>query len=79
MKEAEFLEVLGKYKKEQELDYSILMLTDVLLEGSYLIYIGNDDVIAQAFNVEPKDSQVFLPGLMSRKKQLIPSLTVLWG
>lgn len=78
-RKSEFLEVLEKYKKEQELDYSILMLTDVLLEGSYLIYIGNDDVIAQAFNVEPKDSQVFLPGLMSRKKQLIPSLTVLWG
>ena len=30
-------------------------------------------------SVEPKDSAVFLPGVMSRKKQIIPMLTALWG
>ena len=29
----------------------ILMLTDVLLEGSQLLYVGGDDVISQAFGV----------------------------
>lgn len=75
----EFLLVMEKFKKEQELDFVILMFTDVLLEGSYLIYIGNEDVMAQAFSVVPKDSQMFLPGVMSRKKQIIPMLTALWG
>ena len=55
------------------------MLTDVLLEGSYLLYLGSDDVLAQAFNVKPKDNQMFLPGVMSRKKQIIPMMTALWG
>lgn len=78
-RKSEFLQVMEQYRKEQELDYVILMLTDVLLEGSHLIFIGNDDVIFQAFGVKPQNSQVFLPGIMSRKKQVIPSMTVLWG
>ena len=55
------------------------MLTDVLLEGTQLIYIGDDETIRQAFNVEPKDHCVFLPKVMSRKKQVIPMLSALWG
>ena len=57
----------------------ILMLTDVLLEGSQLLYVGGDDVISQAFGVNPRDKEVFLPKVMSRKKQIIPSLSALWG
>ena len=75
----EFLAVMKKFRKEQDLDYVILMLTDVLLEGSHLIYLGNDDTIAQAFNVAPENNHVFLPGVMSRKKQIIPMMTALWG
>jgi len=55
------------------------MLTDVLLEGTQLIYLGSDEVISQAFSVQPKDSAVFLPKVMSRKKQIIPMLSALWG
>ena len=56
----------------------ILMLTDVLLEGSYLLYVGDDDVINQAFGVSSKDNEVFLPNVISRKKQIVPSLSALW-
>ena len=55
------------------------MLTDVLLEGTQIIYLGDDDTIRQAFNVSPKDNTVFLPKIMSRKKQVIPMLSALWG
>ena len=55
------------------------MLTDVLLEGSYLLFVGDDDIISQAFDVSPKDNEVCLPDVMSRKKQVIPSLSALWG
>ena len=57
----------------------ILMLTDVLLEGSYLLFVGDEDIIGQAFDVTPKDNEVFLPDVMSRKKQIIPTLSALWG
>ena len=75
----EFLAIMQQAAKKEKLDLVILMLTDVLLEGSQIIYVGEDDTIQQAFNVTPKDNTVFLPGIMSRKKQIIPMLSALWG
>ena len=75
----EFLEVMAKIAKEKEFTMVVLMLTDVLLEGTQLIYLGEHETICQAFGVQPKDSTVFLPGIMSRKKQVIPMLSALWG
>ncbi len=75
----EFLELMRSIAKEQDFSMVILMLTDVLLEGTQLIYVGNDETIQQAFNVQPKDNTVFLPKVMSRKKQVIPMLSALWG
>ena len=75
----EFLSLMRKLHKEKQYSMVILMLTDVLLEGTQLIYVGNDEVISQAFSVQPKDNAVFLPHVMSRKKQIIPMLSALWG
>ena len=55
------------------------MLTDVLLEGTQIIYVGDDETVQQAFNVVPRDNAAFLPHVMSRKKQVIPMLSALWG
>ncbi|MBO4241852.1 MAG: putative manganese-dependent inorganic diphosphatase [Clostridiales bacterium] len=78
-RKAEFLQTMQTMKKLNGYDMIILMLTDVLIEGTELLYIGNDDTIRYAFNSEPKDNQLFLPKVMSRKKQIIPMLTALWG
>ena len=75
----EFLKVMRKAKKDKKYDLVVLMLTDVLLEGTQLLYVGADDTIHQAFNVMPKENAVFLPRIMSRKKQIIPMLSALWG
>lgn len=75
----EFLAHMNRLRTEKGYDFVILMLTDVLLEGTELLYVGDHDTIRFAFNVEPKDNHVFLPGVMSRKKQIIPMLTALWG
>lgn len=75
----EFLGHMNKLREDRGYDFVILMLTDVLQEGTELLYVGEDDTIRFAFNVEPKDNHVFLPGVMSRKKQIIPMLTALWG
>ena len=78
-RKGEFLKLMEKTATEKGFDLVILMLTDVLLEGTQIIYLGNDETIQQAFNVQPKDSTVFLPHIMSRKKQVIPMLSALWG
>ena len=75
----EFLQLMKKTAKEKDFSMVILMLTDVLLEGTQLVYVGNDETIQQAFNVQPKENTVFLPQIMSRKKQVIPMLSALWG
>lgn len=78
-KKEELLKEMKVLSKEKNISLVILMLTDVLLEGSYLLYVGDDDIISQAFDVTAKDNEVFLPNVMSRKKQVIPSLSALWG
>ena len=75
----EFMAVMRERKKEGDFDLVMLMITDVLQEGTHLLYVGSDDVIQQAFSAVPKDNHVFLPKVMSRKKQIIPMLTALWG
>ena len=75
----ELLAAMRAAQKANSYDMVILMLTDVLQEGTQLLYIGSDETIRNAFAVDPKDNTVFLPGVMSRKKQVVPMLTTLWG
>ena len=75
----EFLQHMRAAARKKGFSMIILMLTDVLLEGTQMIYVGDDDTIQQAFSVTPKDNTAFLPHVMSRKKQVIPMLSALWG
>lgn len=75
----EFLKYMRGVAQSKNFSMVLLMLTDVLLEGTQLIYVGDDDTIQQAFSVAPRDNTVFLPKIMSRKKQIIPMLSALWG
>ena len=78
-RKAEFLHLMRKTAKQKGFDLMVLMITDVLMEGTQILYVGDDDAIRQAFNVVPKDNMAFLPKVMSRKKQVIPMLSDLWG
>ena len=79
VKKEEFLALMRETMKKKGYEMLILMLTDVLLEGTQLIYLGgSDDIFEQAFGVEGKDNTLFLPKIMSRKKQVIPMLSDLW-
>lgn len=75
----EFLELMENIKAENKFDLVILMLTDILKNGTHLYFAGNDDIISRAFSAVPSDKHVFLSGVISRKKQVIPMLTALWG
>ena len=75
----EFLEIMEQMRAQRGYSIMILIMTDVLLAGSYLLYLGDEEIFFQAFNKELKDHACFLPGVVSRKKQLIPMLTALWG
>lgn len=75
----EFLAQMRETMKEKHYSLMLLMLTDVLLEGTQLIYLGDEDTIRLAFSQDAKNNAVFLPKVMSRKKQIIPALSAMWG
>lgn len=75
----EFLDVMARVREKKHYDVMILMLTDVLQEGSRLFYLGDDQTIQQAFSCKTENQSVFLPHVMSRKKQIIPALSAMWG
>ena len=75
----EFLALMRKTIEEKGYSFMILMLTDVLLEGSHILYAGDEDIMTQAFGVQLKDHACFLPHVVSRKKQIVPMLSALWG
>ena len=60
-RKAEFLELMEKTKAEHGYSMMILMLTDVLMEGTKILCLGGEDTFQQAFNVELKDHEAFLP------------------
>ena len=75
----EFMEQLEKLRTEKDYELAVLMVTDILKEGSTLLFAGSADAISQAFNLSVRGHEVFLPGVISRKKQVIPMLSAIWG
>ena len=75
----EFLQLMERTKEEHQYSMILLMLTDVLMEGSKILCVGGEDTFQQAFNTQLKEHEAFLPHVMSRKKQIIPMLSALWG
>ena len=54
----------------------LLLLTDILNEGSQILVAGpNPEIVEKTFNVELVESTAFLPGVLSRKKQVVPPIT----
>ena len=77
----EILPEMQKIKDNKGYDMFLMMLTDVLRCGTELVFLGGDDAVRQAFNLNEDTSShhVWLPKVVSRKKQIVPALALLWG
>lgn len=74
MKE-ELFTAMQKIKDEADRHTVLLLLTDIMQEGSQLLVLSNENSkIESAFEITLDDRQVWLPKVMSRKKQVIPFL-----
>jgi manganese-dependent inorganic pyrophosphatase len=64
-----------KLKEEGNRHSVMLLLTDIMKEGS-LMLIASDDpsLIAGAYSVTVENNEVWLDGVLSRKKQVVPPL-----
>jgi len=71
----ELFEDMQKLKEEGGLHSVLILLTDIMKEGSQLLVVSDDNSkIEKAFECKLEDSQVWLDGVLSRKKQVIPFL-----
>lgn len=73
-KKKEIMEEMAKVKGDKELDAILLMVTDIVKVGTELLVIGKERIIEKHFGMELKDNAAFLPGVISRKKQVAPVL-----
>ena len=72
----EMLNYMDQKAKEAGLDMVMLLLTDILNEGSEILVTGTKpEIVEKAFSVTLKDKGAFLPGVLSRKKQVVPPIT----
>ncbi|MEY4033687.1 MAG: hypothetical protein RL492_881, partial [Verrucomicrobiota bacterium] len=69
------LEALEKYRRENGLHFACLLVTDIDTQGSLLLVRGDPDIL-QGITYSPKTPPYIfdLPGIVSRKKQLMPFL-----
>jgi len=65
-----------KALKEEGGRHSVfLMLTDIIKEGTEMLIASDDpSVVEKAFGAAPAEGKVWLDGVMSRKKQVVPNL-----
>jgi len=66
---------MKELKAEGDRHSVLLLLTDIMQEGSQLLVISDTtDKIENAFDISLENDQTWLKGVMSRKKQIIPFL-----
>ena len=66
---------MEEFIKQNNEELFLLLITDILESNSQIIAIGNrKDAVEEAFNVKLENNMAFLPGVVSRKKQVVPVL-----
>ena len=70
---AELESAMEQFIKENSEDFFVLLITDILENNSQILVVGpKKDIVEKAFNIELQDNMAFLPGVVSRKKQVVP-------
>ena len=74
----EIASALGDLRKRERLSFAALLVTDINTQNSLLMVNGDAELIERiTYSQVDKDEIFELPGIVSRKKQLIPYLTSL--
>jgi len=73
-KKDEYLDYIKDIHKSMKNDITLLLITDILNEGSYILYqCKNQNIITSSLNITSEQGD-FAAGIVSRKKQVIPKL-----
>lgn len=59
--------------KNENLDLFVLAITDIVNSNSEALVLGKRaDIVEKSYNVKLENNRAFLPGIVSRKKQMLP-------
>lgn len=84
----ETVDLMGVMKREDEIrahmaqiretrgyEFALLLVTDIMAAGSMFIVEGNPRVVNRTFGIDCKETGgVWMPGILSRKKQVAPCI-----
>jgi manganese-dependent inorganic pyrophosphatase len=71
----EIRQLLDDIVRQQGHEFALLLVTDIMREGSQFIVAGNARAVEHGFNVSfGAQGSVWIPGILSRKKQVAPRL-----
>lgn len=71
----EYVKTINELAKVNEYDVLGLFVTDIINEGSYIIYSDNSkDILEKSFNISPLKEGYYIEKIVSRKKQIIPNI-----
>ena len=73
-KKDELLKELNAVVEKENLDFAALLVTDILLENSLLLVAGQQKIINALPFTKKEEFLYNMPGILSRKKQLMPIL-----
>lgn len=75
-RQAEFEQVMATENGRNGYDLFLLVITNILDSDSELLVVGEPKAnVEEAFGVTLNNNRAFLPGVVSRKKQIVPQLT----
>lgn len=71
----EYIDLLNTTSEEDNLYFVALFVTDIINNGSYVIYSNRGEtIIKNSFGLNEIKELTFLPGIVSRKKQVVPEI-----
>lgn len=69
----EYLDIMEERKQSNDLELIIFVITDVIKNGSYLLYTsGCEEMLEQSFGLKDVHEGIFVSNMTSRKKQVVP-------
>jgi len=71
----EYIKIIEEVKINKDCSIVILCITDIIKNGSYILYTENSKLILEsAFNIDNFEQGYYIKDCVSRKKQIVPEI-----
>ena len=74
-REGEIRAHMAQIRETRGYEFALLLVTDIMAEGSMFIVEGNPRIVNRTFGIDcASEGGVWMPGILSRKKQVAPRI-----